>query len=60
MTEPGSDGADCSEYVINALRQARSSRRPVTISAGDSKRHLAGRECECVPLDLSGHRGIID
>jgi len=60
MTEPGSDGADCSEYVINALRQARSSRRPVTISAGDSKRHLAGRECECAPLDLSGHRGIID
>jgi len=61
MTEQkGSVVADRSEHIIAALRQARDSRRPVTIRAGDSKRHLAGRECEYAPLDISGHRGIVD
>lgn len=52
--------ADRGEEIIAALRQARESRRPVTISAGNSKRHVAGRDCEYDPLDVSGHRGIID
>ena len=61
MTEQnGSVVGDCSEYIIAALRQARDNRHPVTIRAGDSKRHMAGRECDYAPLDISGHRGIID
>jgi glycolate oxidase FAD binding subunit len=62
MTEQYSSTAsgDCSEHITAALQQARDSRRPVTISAGNSKRHLAGRDCDYEPLDISGHRGIID
>jgi glycolate oxidase FAD binding subunit len=61
MTEEhSSTSADRSEHIIAALRQARDNRRAVTISAGDSKRHLAGRDCEYDPLDISGHRGIVD
>ncbi len=60
MTEPRDIAADRSEAIIAALRQARENRRPVTISAGNSKRHLAGRECEYAPLDVGGHRGIVD
>ena len=43
-----------------ALRRAAETRRPVYITAGGSKRHLGGRHCPCVELDLSGHRGIVD
>ncbi len=61
MTEERSSAAgDRSEYIIAALRHARDSRRPVTISGGNSKRHLAGRECEYDPLEIAGHRGIVD
>jgi glycolate oxidase FAD binding subunit len=61
MTEHGNSvTGDCSEHIIDALRRARENRRPVTISAGGSKRHLAGRNCEYDPLDVSGHRGIVD
>ncbi len=52
--------ADRSEHIIATLRQARDTQRPVTISAGGSKRHLAGRDCEYDALDVSGHRGIVD
>jgi len=55
-----STAADRSEHIIAALRRARDNRRPVTISAGGSKRHLAGRDCEYELLDVSEHRGIVD
>jgi glycolate oxidase FAD binding subunit len=62
MTEPhATSGADDhSERIIAALQQARDTGRPVTISGGGSKRHIAGRDCEYDELDVSGHRGIVD
>ena len=58
-TEPV-DNRDESEHIIARLCQAREQGRPVYISAGDSKRNLVGRHCDSEPLDVSGHRGIVD
>ncbi len=62
MNERGSSSAvgERSEYIIDALRQARDKRRPVMINAGGTKRHLVGRDIEYELLDINGHRGIID
>lgn len=54
------DDKDKSEHIIATLGQAREQCRPVYISAGGSKRHLVGRDCDSELLDVSGHRGIVD
>lgn len=51
---------DASAQIIEALHQARARRRPVYITAGGSKRHLLGRDCDADALDVSEHRGILD
>lgn len=62
MTEHTQARQDCddSARIIDALKQARADRRPVYISAGGSKHDLLGRDCPCQPLNVSGHRGILD
>jgi glycolate oxidase FAD binding subunit len=52
--------ADHSAQILDALRASCEQRLPVYISAGGSKRHFAGRDCEATVLDVSGHRGIVD
>jgi glycolate oxidase FAD binding subunit len=52
--------ADCSEQLVAAVAEAASQRQPVYISAGGSKRHILGRNCDAAPLDVSAHSGIID
>jgi len=60
MADAPSSDADQSERIIAALCRARETARPVYITAGGSKRHMAGRDCTCANLDLSGHRGVVD
>lgn len=62
MTESSSaePDRDDSVRIIDALQQARAHRRPVYLTAGGSKSHLLGRDCDGDTLDLSGHRGILD
>ncbi len=52
--------ADLSPQIIAAITAARSARQPLYISAGGSKRHLIGRDCEAQELDVSGHTGIVE
>lgn len=59
-THSPTDPADHCEGFIAALQQARQDRRPFYIQGGGSKRHVAGRDCGAVELDVSGHRGIVD
>ena len=55
------DGADQHMRDITAtIEQARADGQGLYISAGGSKRHLVGRDCEAAPLDVSGLRGVID
>lgn len=51
---------DASVQIIEALHQARAQQRPVFITAGGSKRHVLGRDCDADTLDVSAHRGILD
>jgi len=51
---------DMAQQVCETIIQARESQRPVYISAGGSKRHMIGRQCDAQVLDVSGHQGIID
>ena len=51
---------DHSQRFIDAILDARSTGQPLYISAGGSKRHWVGRNCDAQVLDVSGHRGIID
>jgi glycolate oxidase FAD binding subunit len=55
-----SDSADHSEEIIATLQRASDNGQPVYIKGGNSKRHIAGRDCNYEELDVSGHRGIID
>lgn len=52
--------ADQSAQISAAIQAARSARRPLYIRAGNSKAQLVGRHCPAQPLDIAGHRGIID
>lgn len=56
----GTNAGDRSEEIIAALHLARERRTPVYISAGNSKRHLVGRDCDGDELNVSEHRGIVD
>ncbi|MEZ5572445.1 MAG: glycolate oxidase subunit GlcE [Halioglobus sp.] len=62
MTEQNarSESADHSASFLRTLQIAQKQRQPLYITAGGSKRHLMGRDCECQELDVSGHRGIVD
>jgi glycolate oxidase len=51
---------DHSAQILDALLRARERRCPVYITAGGSKRQLAGRDCDALALDVSGHRGIVE
>ena len=51
---------DRSDDIMNALQQARENGRPVYISAGGSKRHLIGRNCDHDVLNVSQRKGIVD
>ena len=55
-----STDGDRTESIIAALDEARELRAPVYISAGGSKRHMIGRNCDATELDVSVHRGIVD
>lgn len=56
----GTSDGDRSEAIIAALRDAHEQQSPVYISAGGSKRHMVGRQCDAAELDVSAHRGIVD
>jgi len=60
MTDTPAIDADRSDAIIAALCHARETSRPLYLSAGGSKRHIAGRDCAGTDLDLSGHRGVVD
>ena len=52
--------SDRSEALVAAVIDARREGKPLYITAGGSKRSLAGRDCNATPLDVSGHTGIVD
>jgi glycolate oxidase FAD binding subunit len=52
--------SDCSDQIVDAVATAVERRQPVYIQGGNSKRDWLGRECHALPLDVSGHRGIVD
>ena len=52
--------ADNTQALVAAVAQASASKTPVYIAGGNTKRDMLGRRCEAKPLDLSGHRGIVD
>ena len=51
---------DRTEALVEAVVSARREGRPLYISAGGSKRNLAGRDCTATPLDVSTHTGVVD
>ena len=51
---------DCTESIVAAVKQAGDTNSPLYITAGGTKRDLAGRDCSARPLDVAGHRGIVD
>lgn len=51
---------DQTEAIVRAVREASASQSALYISAGGSKQHIAGRQCNAQTLDISGHSGIID
>ena len=52
--------ADLLARLQASVQDAVAAGRAVSIRAGDSKRHLVGRDCDATPLEVGGHRGIID
>ena len=51
---------DCSAEIAATVAEAAAAGQPLYISAGGSKRHVLGRDCEARQLDISGHTGILD
>ena len=62
MTEqsPPLPAQDCQAELVARIEAARQTGQGLYISAGGSKRHLAGRNCDAQQLDVSGHCGIVD
>ncbi len=52
--------ADLGRDIADRVRAARADRSPLYLAAGGSKRDCIGRACEAEPLELAGHRGIVD
>ncbi|GLU33064.1 glycolate oxidase subunit GlcE [Trinickia caryophylli] len=52
------DGADASEALIHAVREAIAKKTPLAIRGGDTKGFL-GRPASGAPLDTRAHRGIV-
>jgi glycolate oxidase FAD binding subunit len=51
---------DCNREIAACIAGAAATGQPLYISAGGSKRHLLGRDCEARELDVSGHTGVLD
>lgn len=51
---------DLGATLLEQVNQARDHGHQLYIRGGNSKRHLLGRSCEAVELDVSGHSGIVD
>ena len=58
-TSTASETADIAEALAETVRQASAERRPLRIVGGDTKA-FHGRAVMGEPLDLSGHRGVVD
>ncbi|KZX58772.1 glycolate oxidase subunit GlcE [Halioglobus sp. HI00S01] len=52
--------ADTALGLQEAVVEAASDQRPLRITAGGTKTHAVGRDCEGTPLNVGGHTGIID
>ncbi len=52
--------ADHCEALRESVQQAHDRSEPLYITAGGSKRHWLGRDCDATALDVSAHRGVID
>jgi glycolate oxidase FAD binding subunit len=52
--------ADLAQELGQRVADACAAGTPVYIRGGDSKRHLMGRDCSAIPLDVAGHCGIVD
>ncbi len=55
-----SPAEDCQAELVARIESARQTGHGLYISAGGSKRHLVGRNCDAQALDVSGHCGIVD
>lgn len=51
---------DRTRDIVDAVTAALQQREPLYIQGGNSKRDWLGRACNATPLDVSGHRGIVD
>ena len=60
MTERGaaSPDNDSTAQLLEHVQHALAAREPLYLRAGNSKRHLCGRDCDAAELDISAHRGI--
>jgi len=52
--------ADCTETLCDAVLDAVSRRSPLRIAGAGSKSGYCGRDVDAAPLDVTGHRGIVD
>ncbi|GAB5450086.1 MAG: glycolate oxidase subunit GlcE [Halioglobus sp.] len=51
---------DMADTLVEAVINAAAARQPLRIVGGNSKQLLMGRHCEATPLQVGGHRGIVD
>ncbi len=51
---------DCTAAIAAEVAAAAAAGRPLYIVGGDSKRHLAGRDCDGGNLSVAAHTGVID
>lgn len=52
--------ADLLAQLQSSVQEALASGRPVALRAGNTKAALVGRSCDAEPLDVGGHRGVVD
>lgn len=52
--------ADLSDELCARVSEAQRESRALYINGGGSKRHILGRDCQAAPLEVGGHRGIVD
>lgn len=51
---------DDTDRLLDAVRDAHSSRRALYINAGGSKRDYIGRRCDADALEIGTHTGVVD
>ncbi len=54
------ESTDIADTLVEAVIGAAEARAPLCIVGGNSKQLLAGRHCDATPLQVGGHRGIVD